>query len=172
MLYIANLNFEQVIKQPALMLGHKDNKRGGEGDGAVGHLQQRELPEQEDERRHEQLLPGQLHGRPVQVPVRELRVELQRCLFKAGNIGMYNRMSAGMFHQIGSMSYRVPVKSSTRINQSERNNLKLLISVVKKEHWAMQEIPAEFRSKIQLDWELSTGHIVSKEKQFVALVLF
>lgn len=85
---------------------------------------------------------------------------------------MYNRMSAGMFHQIGSMSYRVPVKNTTRINQSERNNLKLLISVVKKEHWAMQEIPAEFRSKIQLDWELSTGHIVSKEKQFVALVLF
>jgi hypothetical protein len=83
---------------------------------------------------------------------------------------MFNRKSAGMFHQIGSISYRVPVKCNTKINQSERTNLKLLINVIKKDHWAMQDIPSEFRSKIQLDWELSTGHIVSKEKKYVALV--
>jgi hypothetical protein len=36
--------------------------------------------------------------------------------------------------------------------------------VIKKDHWAMKDIPAEFRSKILLDWELSTGHIVNKDK--------
>ena len=67
----------------------------------------------------------------------------------------------------------VVLRAEERVRpQTTGPDLELLISVVKKEHWAMQEIPAEFRSKIQLDWELSTGHIVSKEKQFVALVLF
>lgn len=61
---------------------------------------------------------------------------------------MYLRKSAGMFHQIGNLSYRVPVHNNIKINQSERANLKLLINVVKKEHWAMQDIPCEFRSKI------------------------
>lgn len=36
----------------------------------------------------------------------------------------------------------------------------------------MEKVPAEFRSKIELDWELATGHIVKKEKQYECLVRF
>ena len=41
--------------------------------------------------------------------------------------------------------------------------------MIKPDHWAMHKIPHQFRSKIQLDWELSTGGIIRKDKQYTIL---
>ena len=35
----------------------------------------------------------------------------------------------------------------------------------------MIDIPNDFKAKICLDWELSTGHIVNKDRQYIVLVL-
>jgi hypothetical protein len=35
----------------------------------------------------------------------------------------------------------------------------------------MKNVKPEFRSKVTLEWELSTGHIVNKEREFEILVI-
>jgi len=75
-----------------------------------------------------------------------------------------------MFHTLGNHVFKVPIKNQIHINQSERVNLFLNIDVVKKDHWSLQNLPITFKAKIQLDWELSTGHIVSRDKEYQTLV--
>ena len=77
---------------------------------------------------------------------------------------MYLRRSAGMYHSLGPVTFKVPVKNKIHINQSERVNQYLKIELLKPKHWALREIPTQINAKIELDWELSTGHIVSRDK--------
>jgi hypothetical protein len=77
---------------------------------------------------------------------------------------MYLRRSAGMYHSLGPFLFKVPVKNKIHINQSERVNQFLKIEILKPNHWALKGIPGQIKAKIELEWELSTGHIVSRDK--------
>lgn len=75
-----------------------------------------------------------------------------------------------MYHSLGPFLFKVPVKNKIHINQSERVNQFLKIEMLKPSHWALREIPSQIKAKIDLEWELSTGHIVSRDKQYTVLV--